>query len=132
MKLKSIHNYVLPAVLASFLFSCTTATEPVKKTDEKKEVSKVEVANPQEHIKQTLVNMWDAIENGDIDRYASYIHPDFTQWGETATKLRIGKAAEVKGIKDLDRRANKGANSHEGTKSNGSRRHRMDHILLGR
>jgi len=51
-------------------------------------------------IKTTLIDMWDAIEKGDIDRYASYIHPDFTQFGETAKVLRVGKEAEVKAIKE--------------------------------
>jgi len=82
------------------------ANSPVKDgaktqtTEKQKESPNVQVANPEAHIKQTLVNMWDAIEKGDIDKYASYIHPDFTQWGETAKTLRVGKAAEVKGIKD--------------------------------
>lgn len=49
-------------------------------------------------VKQTLIDMWDAIEKEDIDRYASFIHPDFTQFGETDTLLRVGKEAEVKGI----------------------------------
>ncbi len=64
------------------------------------EAPEVHEANPQEHVKQTLINMWDAIEKGDIDRYASYIHPDFTQFGETAKTLRVGKDAEVKAIKE--------------------------------
>jgi ketosteroid isomerase-like protein len=53
-----------------------------------------------ELIKSTLINMWDAIEKGDIDRYASYIHDDFTQFGEYDSVLRSGKAAEINGIKD--------------------------------
>ena len=42
--------------------------------------------------------MWDAIEKEDIIRYATFIHPDFTQFGETDPVLRIGKDAELKGI----------------------------------
>ncbi len=53
-----------------------------------------------EKIKATLIDMWDAIEQGDIDRYASYVHEDFTQFGEYDSVLRSGKAAEIKGIKD--------------------------------
>ncbi|WP_420602153.1 YybH family protein [Flagellimonas sp.] len=49
-------------------------------------------------IKTTLVAMWDAIEKGDVERYASYVHPNFTQFGETDSILRIGKEAEVKGV----------------------------------
>ncbi|MFM9908878.1 MAG: YybH family protein [Chitinophagaceae bacterium] len=52
----------------------------------------------EDSIKKVLTSMWDAIEKKDIDRYASYIHPDFTQFGETDSVLREGKEAEVKGI----------------------------------
>ena len=35
-------------------------------------------------------------DNGsDIDLYASYIHPDFTQFGESDPKLKVGKEAEI-------------------------------------
>jgi len=51
-----------------------------------------------EVIQQTLTAMWDAIEKEDLERYAGFIHPDFTQFGETDTILRVGKEAEIKGI----------------------------------
>ena len=44
--------------------------------------------------------MWDAIEKEDIDRYASYVHPDFTQFGETRSKLDVGKQKEVEGVRE--------------------------------
>lgn len=50
-------------------------------------------------IKQILIDMWDAIEKEDIDRYAQYIHPDFTQFGEYDSILKTGKETEVAGIK---------------------------------
>lgn len=50
-----------------------------------------------EEIKATLVEMWDAIENEDIEKYASYIHPNFTQFSETDPILLEGKEAEVAG-----------------------------------
>lgn len=59
-----------------------------------------DIAAEKEEIKSTLTDMWDAIENGDIERYASYIHPDFTQFGETAKVLRVGKEAEVRAIRE--------------------------------
>ena len=52
-----------------------------------------------EEIKSTLLQMWDAIEQEDINRYASYIHPDFTQFGENDSTLRSGKEAEVAAVK---------------------------------
>ena len=58
------------------------------------------IEKDKEDIKETLVQMWDAIEQEDITKYASYIHPDFTQFGEFDDKLKIGKEIEVNGIKD--------------------------------
>lgn len=60
----------------------------------------VSESQQKELIKSTLIDMWDAIEKGDIERYASHIHNDFTQFGEYDSVLRIGKKAEIKGIKD--------------------------------
>lgn len=41
-------------------------------------------------IKDTLTEMWDAIEKEDIERYASYVHDDYTQFGETDPTLKSG------------------------------------------
>jgi len=60
----------------------------------------IEADQQKEEIKATLIDMWDAIEKEDIERYASYIHPDFTQFGETDPVLRIGKQTEINGIRD--------------------------------
>ncbi len=57
-------------------------------------------ADAEKAIKTVLTDMWDAIEKHDIDRYASHIHPGFTQFGETDSVLLIGKTAEVKSIQD--------------------------------
>lgn len=54
--------------------------------------------SPEEQVKATLIEMWDAIEKEDIERYAQYVHPDFTQFGETDPILREGKEAEIAGI----------------------------------
>jgi len=54
----------------------------------------------EEEVKATLVKMWEAIENEDIELYASYVHPDFTQFGETDPLLKIGKEAEVRGVRE--------------------------------
>lgn len=43
--------------------------------------------------------MWKAIEMEDMDSYSSYIHPDFTQFGEYDAVLREGKEAEMAGIR---------------------------------
>ena len=57
-------------------------------------------------IKTVLTNMWDAIEKKDITRYASYIHPDFTQFGETDSVLRKGKEAEVHSMEEWMKHTN--------------------------
>ncbi len=62
--------------------------------------SKPALEKDQAAIKATLVQMWEAIENEDIDTYATFIHPDFTQFGEFDDKLKIGKDLEVKGTLD--------------------------------
>ncbi len=53
-----------------------------------------------QEIQNTLIEMWDAIENNDPERYAQYIHPDFTQFGETDPVLLEGKTAEIESIKN--------------------------------
>ena len=60
----------------------------------------IDLKKEKEIIESTLIDMWDAIEKADIERYASYVHEDFTQFGEYDSVLRSGKIAEVKGIKD--------------------------------
>jgi ketosteroid isomerase-like protein len=56
-------------------------------------------------VKATMVAMWAAIEAGNVDLYASYVHPDFTQFGENDTYLAAGKALEVRSIADYVKRA---------------------------
>ena len=58
-----------------------------------------------EAVKATLVQMWDAIESGDSARYAAFVHPDFTQFGENDAYLSEGKTAEVKSMGAYLRRA---------------------------
>jgi ketosteroid isomerase-like protein len=56
-------------------------------------------AQEKEAIKMVLINMWDAIEKKDMDRYAACLHPDFTQFGETDSVLQSGKNAEMNSMK---------------------------------
>ena len=62
-------------------------------------------ARSAEEVKATLVAMWAAIEAGDVDRYASYVHPDFTQFGESDVYLASGKAEEVRTMTGYLKRA---------------------------
>jgi ketosteroid isomerase-like protein len=59
----------------------------------------------EEAIQSVLVAMWDAVEKGDIDSYKSYLHPDFTAFGENDVYLAEGKALEVSGMADYMKRA---------------------------
>lgn len=54
---------------------------------------------------RTLEAMWAAIEAGDVEAYASHVHPDFSQFGENDTYLAQGKDLEIRGIADYLRRA---------------------------
>lgn len=51
-----------------------------------------------EEVKATLVAMWDAIETGDLERYGSYLHPDFTVFGESDPYLAAGKELELRSM----------------------------------
>lgn len=84
-------------VLTALLNSCIKSNEENNISTKDTVTS---LSQEKQLIKSTLINMWDAIEKGDIERYASYIHIDFTQFGEYDSILRSGKAAEIKGIKD--------------------------------
>jgi ketosteroid isomerase-like protein len=53
-----------------------------------------------DEVKATLVAMWAAIEEGDVERYASYLHPDITVFGESDVYLAEGKEVEVRSIAD--------------------------------
>jgi ketosteroid isomerase-like protein len=52
----------------------------------------------EESIKAALVDMWDAIEKGDLERYASHVHPDFTSFRETDPYLNEGKTYELSSV----------------------------------
>ncbi len=83
----------LISLTAVLFISLTSCSKPAADTP-------IDTQKEAELIKATLVDMWDAIEKGDIERYASHVHENFTQFGEHDAVLRSGKAAEIKGIKD--------------------------------
>ena len=64
-----------------------------------------QTSRDEEAIKATLIAMWQAIERGDADSYAEYVHPDFTQFGENDVYLTQGKDLEVSAIRDYLKRA---------------------------
>lgn len=56
-------------------------------------------------IKTAIVSMWAALEKGDIDTYATYVHPDYTLFGESDVYLAAGKELEVRAMTDWVKRA---------------------------
>jgi len=56
-------------------------------------------------VKATLIAMWEAIEQGDAEAYAQYVHPDFTQFGESDVYLAQGRDLEVDSIRSYLKRA---------------------------
>jgi ketosteroid isomerase-like protein len=83
------------AIILSFS-SCIS----VRVTEKNATVETENLEKERQEIKYTLNSMWAAIEQNDIEKYASYIHPAFTQFGETDPILQEGKQAEIDGIKD--------------------------------
>lgn len=79
--------------LLSLFVLALTAVPAVAQTDAELEVM------------ATLDAMWAAIEAGDADTYASYVHPDFSQFGEYDPYLAQGKDLEVAGMRDYLLRA---------------------------
>ena len=91
MKTKAPYKLIW-LILITILSACTETRAP-ENTPDNDQSDLIQ----QEEVKTTLVNMWKAIEEEDIEQYASYIHPDFTQFGETDLKLKVGKETEVNG-----------------------------------
>ena len=54
----------------------------------------------EEEIKNTLYEMWASIEKNDINKYAGYIHPDYTSFGENDVYRKEGKRIEIDGIRN--------------------------------
>ena len=71
------------------LFACLLFTFPMSHL----------FAQGEEQIKDTLIAMWEAIEEGDIDKYETYIHPDFTSFGENNVYRMDGKDLEIESIR---------------------------------
>jgi ketosteroid isomerase-like protein len=68
-------------------------------------VASLAAPSDEEQIKSTLVKMWAALEDGDIEQYAKYVHPDYTVFGEGDVYLAEGKALELRSMTDWVGRA---------------------------
>ncbi len=79
-------------------------------------MAQTQPARDADEVKATLVAMWDAIEKGDVARYATFIHPDFTVFGENDVYLAAGKEAEVRNYTEyLSRARNVHTEMHQPT-----------------
>jgi ketosteroid isomerase-like protein len=58
-----------------------------------------------EAVKATLVAMWDAVERRDLERYASFLHPEFTSFGESAVYLAVGRDLDLRDMEAYLQRA---------------------------
>jgi ketosteroid isomerase-like protein len=95
METKAYINLVW-LVLFAILFACNESNRSGNDSN----IDQQDVLSQEEEVKTTLINMWDAIEKEDIELYASYIHPDFTQFGESDPTLKIGRETEVNGTNE--------------------------------
>ena len=77
-------------ILITMLSACAESSSP-ENTSDNDQSDLIQ----QEELRTTLINMWKAIEEEDIELYASYIHPDFTQFGESDPRLKVGKETEI-------------------------------------
>ena len=53
-----------------------------------------------DELRSILIDMWDAIENEDLERYARHVHPDFTSFGESDPYLNEGRELELRATAD--------------------------------
>ena len=56
-------------------------------------------------VQETLTAMWAAIERGDLDEYSTYLHDDYTAFGESDVYLTGGKDLEIRSMRDYLTRA---------------------------
>ncbi len=87
--------YLIPALFLVIMACSNSRSSDISSND-----NQVNVDLQKEEVKNTLSKMWEAIEKNNMELYASFIHPDFTQFSENDSILRIGKEVEVNGIKD--------------------------------
>jgi ketosteroid isomerase-like protein len=59
----------------------------------------------EEAVKATLTAMWQAVEERDLEKYASYIHPQYTAFGENDVYLAEGKDLERRMMEGYFKRA---------------------------
>ena len=97
MAIKHIKTSIYFSIILLVL-TITLSCNKVEKQNSNHQIIPENIEAEKTAVKNTLIKMWTAIETEDIDTYASYIHPDFSQFGEYDSILKIGKDIEVKGV----------------------------------
>jgi ketosteroid isomerase-like protein len=96
-------NWIGRSLIIGLLGS--TAYGPLQAQDGSRTAVAGSQASDQEDVKATLVAMWDAIERGHLETYASFLHPDFSAFGENDPYLAAGKELELQGMAEYLGRA---------------------------
>jgi len=53
-------------------------------------------SSEEEAVKATLTSMWQAVEAGDLEKYANFVHPEYTAFGENDVYLAEGRDLELR------------------------------------
>ncbi len=91
--MKKYYPFLFLLIVFAACSNSGTTEKPAIDPEKDQNIQKKEIIN-------TLNQMWDAIEKKEIKRYASFIHPNFTQFGETDSVLSIGKEKEIESVKN--------------------------------
>ena len=58
-----------------------------------------------EDVLATVIQLWEAADDGDLTRYAGYLHPDYTVFDEDNVYLSVGKEAAIRSTREFLKRA---------------------------
>ena len=97
MAIKNIKTSIYYSVMLLVLTAVLSCNKTAKSNNNHQTIS-VNIEAEKTAVKNTLIKMWAAIENEDIDTYASLVHPNFSQFGEYDSIIKLGKDIEIKGI----------------------------------
>jgi ketosteroid isomerase-like protein len=71
-----------------------------------KRMTALKVSGPEEEeVKATLTAMWKAVEEGNLEKYASFVHPEYTAFGENDVYLAEGGDLELRMMEGYFKRA---------------------------
>ena len=77
---------ILLSLIAAFFLLCTPSFADTK--------------SDAAEIKDVILNMWTAVERGDVEGYLAHVHDDYTLFGENDIYLQSGKGLERESYTD--------------------------------